>query len=242
MAASVYDLKSFYAGREGRFLRRLIAARLKELWPELRGLRLMGGGYAVPYLRGLMEGTERAFALMPSGAGAHAWPDKEKNLVALSEEGAWPLETESIDRIFLIHSLEHSPVPEHLLQECWRVLKSGGRLMIVVPNRLGLWARADRTPFGRGTPYTAGQLQNHLRACLFIPERLEGALFMPPFRLFFLLRSAYLLESLGRSFFPRLAGLHLVEASKQIYAGAARTRDEKSAKHRISVGNPAAVG
>src|SRR2546430_2803869 len=31
-----------------------------------------------------------------------------------------------------------------MLKEVWRVLAGGGRLLIVVPNRRGVWARLDR--------------------------------------------------------------------------------------------------
>ena len=39
-----------------------------------------------------------------------------------------------------------------LLRECWRVLRDDGRLLVVVPNRLGSWALFDHTPFGQGRP------------------------------------------------------------------------------------------
>jgi SAM-dependent methyltransferase len=242
MSRSVYDLKSFYATPQGRLVRRLILARIREMWPQIKGMRLMGMGYAVPYLRGLMEGTERTFTLMPPSGGVHFWPEREKGLVALSAESEWPVETESVDRILLVHSLEHAQMPQALLQEAWRVLKSNGRLMLVVPNRLGFWARADWTPFGQGTPYTAAQINHYLAESLFVHERTEKALFLPPFRSFPLLRGAYTLENLGRRLFPGLAGLYLVEASKQIYAGAGRVRADRIPGRRIIVGAPVGAG
>jgi SAM-dependent methyltransferase len=239
MVYSVYDLKAFYASGPGRLVRRLVADHIRGMWPELNGLRRMGAGYATPYLRGLMEGTERTFALMPAAGGVHFWPEREKGLVALSGDSEWPLETESVDRILLVHSLENSVMPQALLQEAWRVLKSNGRLLLIVPNRLGLWARADWTPFGRGTPFTAGQITQYLADSLFVHERTERALFMPPFRSFLVLRGAYAFESVGRAVFPGLAGIYLVEASKQIYAGVGRVRAERVPARRILVGAPA---
>ena len=46
--------------------------------------------------------------------------------------------------------LEMTNDPGTLLREAWRVLAAGGRLLVVVPNRRGLWARMDTTPFGHG--------------------------------------------------------------------------------------------
>ena len=40
---------------------------------------------------------------------------------------------------------------------------AGGRLLIVVPNRRGVWARSDTTPFGHGRPYSRSQI-THLLA------------------------------------------------------------------------------
>ena len=236
MFISAYDLKNFYATRGGRLVRRLLQERVAMMWPDTKSLRVAGYGYTTPYLWPLRESAERVFALMPDTCGAHAWPEKDKNLVTLINGNEWPLETESIDRIIIVHGLEQTHHLDALLQEAWRVLKSNGRILIAVPNRLGFWARADWTPFGHGTPYTPGQLTQHLQGNLFVHERTEKALFMPPFRSFLVLRTAYFFESLGRTLFPGLAGVHLIEASKQVYAGAGRGRVATNMGKRILFG------
>jgi len=236
MFGSVYDLKAFYASGPGRLVRRLIRQRIREMWPDQAGLRVLGVGYAVPYLRGISDNAERVLSLMPPARGVHAWPDGEKNLVALAAEAEWPLETESVDRILLMHSLENAHAPQALLQEAWRVLKSNGRLLLVVPNRLGLWARAEWTPFGHGSPFTASQITHYLTDSLFVHERTQRALFMPPFRSFLVLRGAYALESVGQTAFPGLAGIYLAEATKQVYAGALKARAKAVTGRRILVG------
>ena len=45
-----------------------------------------------------------------------------------------------------------------------------GRALFVVPNRSGLWARREATPFGFGRPYSLGQLESHLKRGSFTPE------------------------------------------------------------------------
>jgi hypothetical protein len=104
-------------------------------------------------------------------------------------------------------------------EELWRVLKSNGRILIIVPNRMGLWCRADWTPFGHGRPYSAAQVNNFLREHLFVPERTEKGVFIPPFENNFLLRSAGWWEALGEKICPGMGGVIFVEASKQVYAG-----------------------
>jgi len=238
MYSTAHDLKSFYASRAGRMVRRLIFNHIKAMWPDTKGLRIAAYGYGAPYLRPLMEQAERAVVLMPAVGGAHAWPEQadENNLACLVDENEWPLETESVDRILIVHGLEQAQTPDLLLQECWRVLKSNGRLVMVVPNRIGFWARSDWTPFGRGTPYTISQITQHLRNSLFVHERTEKALFLPAFRSFLVLRTAYIFESIGRAVFPGLAGVYVIEASKQIYAGASRSRVVNTGKRRVVTG------
>ncbi len=236
MSRSSLDLKDFYRSKNGALIRRIIARHIRQLWPEMKGLRVMGTGYAQPYLRGFLPDAERIFALTPASMGIHFWPEGEKGLACLCDSSGLPVETESVDRILVVHGFEHALEPEIFMHELWRVLKSSGRILLVVPNRMGLWARAEWTPFGHGTPYTQTQLHNMLRQHLFVPERTDKALFMPPFRSSVLLRTAFRIENIGRRVMPGLAGLNLIEASKQIYAGIPQKKSAISAgKRRVVV-------
>jgi len=220
MTISTYDLKSFYNTRMGRAVRRTINARIAEIWGECKGLRVMGCGYATPYLRGLMPESERCFALMPSNYGAHHWPatSDSKNLVGLSNRYDLPIETNSIDRLLIVHDLEHCEYINENLAEIWRVLKSNGRVIVIVPNRSGLWARSDKNPFGQGRPFSTSQICKLLKEAKFIHERTEEALFMPPLSYTPILRLADTFERIGKTAFPIVSGVHIVEASKQLYA------------------------
>jgi chromosome segregation protein len=51
------------------------------------------------------------------------------------------------------------------LRESWRVLKDDGRLLIVAPNRSGMWAYWESTPFAHGPPYSFGQI-GRLLVCI----------------------------------------------------------------------------
>lgn len=218
MQASAYDIKAFYTSRIGRIVRRVMQERIREVWPDLHGLRVMGYGYPVPYMRMFMEEAERIFTVMPAAQGAHPWPHDHKNMVAVAEETEIPIETSSVDRILMMHALEYSSQMHHNLAEMYRILKPNGRILMIVPNRAGMWAHAEWSPMGQGTPYSVSQLTHYLRENKFIQERVEEALFMPPYKLSMIMKSAGMFENLGKTFMPFVAGLHMVEASKQIYA------------------------
>jgi SAM-dependent methyltransferase len=46
----------------------------------------------------------------------------------------WKWETESLDGIYMLHSIEHAPNHEEIIKECHRVLKKGGFLYISAPH------------------------------------------------------------------------------------------------------------
>jgi SAM-dependent methyltransferase len=226
MYVDVVDLRDFYETRLGQVARRMIRRRIRLIWPDLRGMRLLGLGYATPYLRLFRDEAERSIAVMPSSQGVMSWPREGPNAVALADEGELPLQDYSIDRVLLVHGLEYSQQVRPLLKEIWRVMAGGGRLMVVTPNRRGIWARIDRTPFGQGHPYTPSQLSRVLREADFTPERVSTALFVPPNGSRMMLRSAAAIEQIGERWFTTFAGVSVVEASKQIYAKPALKRRE----------------
>ena len=231
MWSDVIDLNEFYRSRLGQVTRRLIAGQIRDLWPDVRGCTVLGLGYATPYLRAMRDDAESVIAMMPAQQGVIHWPEGAPGLACLSEETDLPLADLSVDRLLLVHAVENSENLRALMREAWRVLSDSGRLIVVVPNRRGIWARFEqRSPFGHGHPYSQGQIKRLLRDCLFAPAEQAHALFMPPSRKKIVLRSAQPLERLGNRWFQAVSGVLLIEASKQLYA--ATPVHEKAPKRR----------
>jgi SAM-dependent methyltransferase len=210
-------LTAFYDSPIGQVTRRLIQRRLKTAWPDVRGTRILGFGFPVPYLRTFALGAERAVAVLPEALGPLRWPGN-RSVCALSEEDALPFPDSLFDRILLIHGLETAEATRPLMRQIWRVLAPEGRLLVVVPNRTSLWAQVDRSPFAHGRPFTRNQLDRLLRDTMFVPERWDTTLLLPPFKSRRLIRSGSAWERTGQILWPRLAGVHLAEASKSMYA------------------------
>ncbi|MEO8666951.1 MAG: methyltransferase domain-containing protein [Bauldia sp.] len=219
MYLDVVDLRAFYAERLGGVARRLIAERLRRHWPSVAGDRLLGVGFATPYLADFADEAERTIAFMPAAQGVVNWPPQGRNAAALVADDALPLSDASIDRVLAVHSLEMAENARDQLREIWRVLAPGGHMIIVVPNRRGIWARVETTPFGYGRPFGRGQLTALLRDCLFSPVAWSEALAVPPIGHRPWLRTGATWEKFGTALWPGFAGVVIVEATKQLYQG-----------------------
>jgi len=219
MWTDAVDLRDFYASGLGRVARRMIGRRIRQAWSDVRGLDVLGFGYATPFLGPFRAEARRVVAVMPAAQGVLHWPNEGQGLTALADETTLPLADRSVDRLLVVHTVEHAERIRPLMRELWRVLADGGRLLIVVPNRRGLWARFERTPFGHGRPYSAGQMSIGLRDTMFTPYRAMTALYVPPVRSRMVLSSAPAWEEIGQRWFNTFAGVVIFEAMKQIYVG-----------------------
>jgi SAM-dependent methyltransferase len=226
MFVDVVDLRNFYAQRLGVVARRFVGRGIRARWADERAQRVLGIGYTTPYLGLFREEAERCIAFMPAAQGVVKWPSSRPGLSALVEETQLPLTDAAVDRVLLVHALEMADDVVALMREVWRVLAPNGRLLAVVPNRRGLWARIDTTPFGHGRPYSRAQITNILRETWFTPTGWGEALYVPPIGRGWFLRSAVAWERTGATLSAPFAGVHIVEATKQVYR-AIPTRREK---------------
>lgn len=211
-------LRDFYRSPLGQVVRRQLSVRVRSRWKKVNGLAVMGAGYAAPYLGSFRTEAMRLGCLMPSRQGALVWPDATRCRSVLIDEQHWPLPDNSIDRLLAVHCLEQAERPGSLLREMWRVLAPDGRLLLIVPNRRGVWSRIDATPFGHGLPFSRSQLQAQLTEALFTPVDWSEALYFPPFDKRLLLRISAALERTGARFPLGVAGVIIVEARKELMA------------------------
>ena len=139
-----------------------------------------------------------------------------------------PLPDAAVDRVLLVHALEMSHDAGALLREVWRVLSAGGRLLAVVPNRRGLWARMDTTPFGHGRPYSRSQITHAAARDLVHADRAGARRFTcRRLRARWFLRSAVAWERAGATISAPFAGVHIVEATKQVYRAIPARRERR---------------
>ena len=244
MRPDVTELARFYASPWGRFAAAALGRKLAALWGEGRGEARLAIGYPLPLLT---EGDASTLVMMPEGQGGRSWPACGRNRVVLAREEELPFPDHSFDRVLLVHALECARRPNRLLREVWRVLAEGGRMVLVVPNRHGLWCWSERTPFGQGRPFTIGQIERLCRGHLFEPLRRDQALYLPPLGRRLGPRLAPVVERIGERTLAALGGVLLLEVEKRIcaatplLAGAPRGR-RKMAEERPAVAAARSLG
>ena len=155
----VIALKEFYATPLGRFASHAVSRRLRRRWPNIKGESVLALGFVTPYLSPFPEASQNIFACMPAAQGVVHWPHDGLNLSLLSDESELPFPDNSMNRVVIIHALENSEQMRRMMSEIWRVLSPAGRVIAVVPNRRGIWARSPQSPFAYGQPYTSSQLK-----------------------------------------------------------------------------------
>jgi SAM-dependent methyltransferase len=214
----VVELREFYASPLGNATRRLISTRLRPRLGQLQDATVMGLGFASPYLDEFADDVPSSFSFMLARQGVIHWPPHDKVKSALVDEYDLPLVESAVDLALVVHGLELTNSPIEMLQEIWRVMAPQGRLVLVVPNRRGLWASFDSSPFGYGQPFSRTQLGGLLKEAQFSAQSWTYALQMPPVSRSFVLKSAGAIERVGEWLAPRLSGVIIVEAVKQVYA------------------------
>lgn len=212
-------LQSWYRTRQGQTAANILRLTM-EKWlaasPKVENT--FGFGYPQPYLSLISTWTHHLLGASPAEMGVAPWPSIEKNRIALTRVDALPFASEHFDRVVVIHLLEGVESPNSTLREIWRIMQPGGRLLLVVPNRQGLWARWDGSPLGWGRPFSPFQLETQLQEALFCPRQYRFALFMPPFVSSRWLSAANTWEKAGMRWFAPLGGVILCEAEKVVYA------------------------
>ncbi len=243
----IESLSDFYKTPLGEVACRVVRERICEAWPDVgSGARLAKPehiaaiGYAAPYLEPLMadqddkSGKNKSSyrfcsVMLPAHSSARSSEGNQETVLMINEKDL-PFEDEAVDRVMLIHSLEFSSNASHFMREIWRVLNPGGKLLIVVPNRTGLWSRSDRTPFGHGRPYSLDQIKKLLTDSMFMLKTSEVLLYTPPTKISLLLRASNMIERIGSTFLSPIGGILLAGAEKQLYSVTAETITEKSGK------------
>lgn len=235
MRQNVNQLADFYQSPLGASVIRIMRSNLGNLWADIgtqsQKPSLLGFGYSAPFLEPYHEIFRPVVTAIASELCPDTTPLQGVPMPVCIDDRAFPFPDASFEVIFVIHALEESTDILALLKELWRITSPEGQIVIAVANRVGLWTRAERTPFGAGRPFSRAQLRHVLELAGFIPVMWSNALFMPFKSSFLTEKYAHRFEQVGRLICPNFSGLILVQAYKRLYA---RSDKMPVQSHRLS--------
>lgn len=235
LVMDVLKLRDWYRTPTGHMVRRTLQPYFNNIWPNTVGKQILVIGYGCPYI-GLTQREAHVFCAMLGEMGVIHWPDGKPNRAFITWGSELPLPDDSFDYILIIHGLEFCDSAKKTLHECNRVLKDDGRLLTIVPNRTSPWSRREISPLAKGHPYSVHQLHKLMRQTNFMPTHTEHALFTPPTRRNWILKTAQTLEKIGHRCLSLFGGFLIVEAKKDLYAGSVVKPEYKK---RYTVPKPA---
>ena len=220
MLYDVGNINAFYNEARGQMVSKLLRKEINKLCSPSKTTSNLVVGFPVCFSPDEMTCP----VLMPTEIGG--MPIQYEHFVysALIDSKSWPLESDSIDYIFITHALEFIPNQKDFLSEAKRVLKSAGKLILIVPHRGGLWSRAETTPFGHGTPFSKGQICNLLKKIGLSPEKCIRSLFLPPFADKLPETLTGKIEIIGGHLLQLFGGVLIVQATKMVYAESKKNR------------------
>ena len=201
--ADGYD--SWYATLRGQVVWRLELELLLKLLEPRAGERVLDAGCGTGILA--QELAARGVAVTGVDLSAKmlavACEKAQGKKVALfrADITSLPFPTASYDAVVCFTVIEFVRQPEKALQEMWRVLKPGGRLVVGVLNRLSLWAlkRRGRGVYAYAKFYTLWEMRHLIRKTLSVSSfRWAGGIYFPPWFSGGLLRWAGFFEATGR--------------------------------------------
>ncbi|VAW02977.1 hypothetical protein MNBD_ALPHA06-530 [hydrothermal vent metagenome] len=214
MYPDVRELSQFYQTRLGKMVETCISRRLAALWPDIGDKDVLSVGYGSSFLPPWQTQARRLVNAMPARQGVEQWPAQGPVQSVLIDPLALPFADNCFDRILVAHFLEEAADPLASLFQLTDCLVSGGKMVLVLPHRIGLWAANSNTPFGHGRAYSYFQVLRLLEQTGLKCTARTQALFAPPYPWFAAPANTKAWERTGEIFWPFFGGALLVEAQK----------------------------
>ena len=218
MTIDVIDLRDFYSQRLGIVARRLINRGIRARWPDARGPAGARARLSDALSRAVPRGLRALHRLHAGGAGRAEMADRRgRRWRRWSTNSRCRCRMRRSTASCWFMRWKCRTIRSACCARCGGCWRRPGRLIAVIPNRRGVWTRTDNTPFGHGRPYSRSQITQLLRQTWFTPtagarrcscRRSAGGWF---------LRSAMAWERVGAALSLPFAGVHIVEATKQVY-------------------------
>ncbi|MDP2193072.1 MAG: methyltransferase domain-containing protein [Alphaproteobacteria bacterium] len=219
MTFTVRTLKQFYQTPLGEVVRIYIEDVVHHfLTPLPHHETILGLGYVTPFLPHELHAKNAAMCFTFNQMGCMTWPNAARSTTAIVDAHALPITNQSVDRIILVHALEAAQHPILCIKELQRILKPGGQILIIFPNKNGLWSYSSATPFSYGQHFTSHELSVLLAEHQFQVVFEKKFLYFPPSQMLHTHSLFAPIEVFGAHFLPFFSGLNAICAKKSTLA------------------------
>jgi len=216
MTCTVKKLCDFYKTPLGDVVQVYINDIVKKFIPEnTKNQFILGIGYATPYFTEKLTHSNTVLSFTFDKMGGITWPNTSCSHTAIVHEDHIPLANKSVDRLIVVHALECCQSDEGLLKEINRIIALDGEVLIVFPNKAGVWSHTSHSPFAHGKHYTMSQLHDMLLKSGLHVESEERFLYFPPTQSLYTQSFFAPVEMMGSYFLPYFSGLNAITAKKR---------------------------
>lgn len=216
MTCTVKKLCDFYKTPLGEVVQVYINDIVQKFIPEnTKNQFILGLGYVTPYLDQSLTEKNTLLSFTFDQMGGIIWPNAEHSHTAIVHENHLPIANKSVDRLIIVHGLECCQNTEQLLKEVNRIIAPDGEILIIFPNKTGVWSHTATTPFAHGAHYTMSQLSNILLKQGFNIEAEERLLYFPPIQSLYTQSFFAPVEMMGSYFLPYFSGLNAITAKNR---------------------------
>ena len=210
-------LSSWLAETPGSVLVERESRCVEELLSDMFGYYLLQVGWSREFGAAVANSPIRySLALEPQ------FPGMGRGNTVIGEDRAFPVATDSVDAVFLPHTLDFAADPHQVLREAERVLIPEGRVVLLGFNPWSSWGawrmllrRSGRVPWC-GAFLRARRVTDWLSLLGFDIEMQRPVMFLPPVRRAAILSQMEMLEPLGQRWLPMLSGAYAIRAVKRV--------------------------
>ncbi len=221
MRVSIKDFAKFYQSDLGKIVADLICEYTMTCWldkpqKDLSNEDILGYGFSPPIFSRLKINAARKINYVLQCELSDDEICLAQNDWVIGQETRTPFQDGQFEKILCTNGLEESENPIRTLRELWRILSPEGSLILVVPNRRGLWARSDNSPFGQGRPFSRTQLLKLVSDSLFEVKIARRILYAPPIEHPIINKVCNHFEKIGATLWPTFGGLLFFELKKRV--------------------------
>lgn len=215
MTCSVKELSDFYKTPLGEVVHVYINDIIKKFIPDTtKNQFILGLGYVTPYLTKKLIQNNTILSFTFDKMGGITWPNIACSQTAIVHDHHLPITNKVIDRLIIVHGLEYCQNSEQLFKEINRIIAPDGEILIIFPNKAGIWSHTSNTPFAYGEHYTMSQLITALSKSGLTIISKERFLYFPPTQSLYTQAFFAPVEMMGAYFIPFFSGLNAITAKK----------------------------